>query len=81
MKAFEVLGKVNHQGHILLDEPLEVKPDIRVKVIVLISDEDELDADDTPVEEIQASLIRALQDAQTGRRIPLEQMWEGIDAE
>jgi len=81
MKAFEVMGKVNHQGHILLDEPLEIKSEMRVKVIVLIADEDELDSDDTPVEEVQASLMRALQDAKAGRRIPLEEMWEGIDVE
>lgn len=81
MKAFEVLGKVNDQGHILLDEPLEIRSEMRVKVIVLIADEDELDSDDTPVEEVQASLMRALQDAKAGRRIPLEEMWAGIDVE
>jgi hypothetical protein len=81
MKAVEVMGKVDDKGQLLLDEPLEIKSESRVKVILLISDEDELEPDDTPVEEIKASLIRALQDAKAGRRIPLEQMWEGIDAE
>ncbi|MGL5194258.1 MAG: type II toxin-antitoxin system RelN family antitoxin [Chroococcales cyanobacterium] len=81
MKAVEVMGKVDDKGQLLLDEPLDIKSESRVKVILLISDEDELDPDDTPVEEIKASLIRALQDAKAGRRIPLEQMWEGIDAE
>ncbi len=81
MKAFEVLGRLNDQGHILLDEPLAVKSEVRVKVIVLISDQDEFEAEDTPIEEVEASLVRALQDAKAGRRIPLEQMWEGIDVQ
>jgi hypothetical protein len=81
MKAVEVMGKVDDKGQLLLDEPLDIKSESRVKVILLISDEDDLDPDDTPPEEIKASLIRALQDAKAGRRIPLEQMWEGIDAE
>lgn len=81
MKAVEVMGKVDDKGQLLLDEPLDIKSESRVKVILLISDEDDFDPDDTPAEEIKASLIRALQDAKAGRRIPLEQMWEGIDAE
>ncbi|WP_414517624.1 hypothetical protein [Nostoc sp. PCC 9305] len=42
---------------------------------------EEIDPDDTSVEEIKASLIRALQQAKTGQRLLLSQMWEGIDAE
>jgi hypothetical protein len=33
------------------------------------------------IEEIKSSLKRAFQQAKAGQRIPLEQMWEGIDAE
>jgi hypothetical protein len=50
-------------------------------VIILESDEVECDPDDTPVEEVKASLRRALQEYKEGKRIPLEDMWEGIDAE
>jgi hypothetical protein len=60
MKAFEVMGKVNKKGELLLDEPLEIDTPSRVKVILLVSDENEIDPDDTPVEEIKASLRRAL---------------------
>jgi len=80
MKAFEVMGNINEKGQLLLDEPLEIDTPSRVKVILLI-DESETDPDDTPIEEIKASLRRALQEAKQGKRIPLEQMWEGIDAE
>ena len=81
MKAFEVMGKVDEKGQLSLDEQLEINTPSRVKVIVLLPDESEPDPDDTPIEEIKASLRRALQQAKEGRRIPLEQMWEGIDAE
>lgn len=39
------------------------------------------DPDDTPVEAIKASLRRALQQAKSGDRIPLSEMWNGIDLE
>ncbi|BAZ84738.1 PIN domain-containing protein [Dolichospermum compactum] len=42
---------------------------------------DDIDVDDTPIQEIKESLITALQEAKAGKRIPLEKMWEGIDAE
>jgi hypothetical protein len=55
-----------------------------VRVIILYPDHTESvekDQDDTPVEEIKASLRRALQEAKSGQRIPLSQMWEEIDAD
>jgi hypothetical protein len=39
----------------------------------------ELDLDDTPPEEVKASLRRALQESKSGQRIPVAQMWDGID--
>jgi hypothetical protein len=39
----------------------------------------ELDPDDTPLEEVKASLRRALQELKSGQRIPIAQMWDGID--
>jgi hypothetical protein len=84
MKAVEVTGNIDEKGQLFLDEPIEVETPSRVRVIVLfpeLTDELEDDPDDTPIEEIKASLRRALQEAKAGKRIPLEQMWEGIDAE
>ena len=40
---------------------------------------DSVDSDDTTVEDIKASLKQALQEVETGKTIPLEQMWDGID--
>ena len=80
MKAFEVMATVNNSKELLLDSDLDWDTH-RVKVIILESDEIESDPDDTPVEEVKASLRRALQEYKEGKRIPVENMWEGIDAE
>ena len=84
MKAFEVTGTIDEKGQLLLDRPLTAENAGPVRIIVLFEepiDESEEDPDDTPVEEVKASLKRALQEAKTGQRIPLSQMWEGIDVE
>ncbi|MGA1131971.1 MAG: hypothetical protein ACO31I_06835 [Prochlorotrichaceae cyanobacterium] len=84
MRAVEVTGTIDRQGNLLLDRPFDVDRSSRVRVIVLFSEPsepEEEDPDDTPIEEIKASLKRAFQQAKSGQRIPLEQMWEGIDAE
>lgn len=80
MKAFEVMATVNNSKELLLDRDLDWDTH-RVKVIILESDEIESDPDNTPVEEVKASLRRALQEYKEGKRIPVENMWEGIDAE
>ena len=84
MKAVEVTGTLDEKGQLSLDRPIENCAPSRVKVIVLfpeVAEEIEDDPDDTPIEEIKASLRRALQEAKEGKRIPLSEMWEGIDVE
>jgi len=59
MKALEVTGTIDRQGHLLLDQPLDVnisdQESHRVRVIVLFSEaivlpqELEDDPDDTPI--------------------------------
>jgi hypothetical protein len=81
MRAVEVSGTVDRQGHLFLDQPIDVSISSRVRVIVLFSEPlQELvdDPDDTPIEEVKASLKRAFQQAKAGQCIPLEQMWESI---
>ena len=75
------MGKVDEKGQLLLDKPLEIYNFSQVRVIILVSDDIESDPDDTPIQEIKESLKTALQEAKAGKRIPLEKMWEGIDAE
>ncbi|MFN7357287.1 MAG: hypothetical protein ACK5UZ_18590, partial [Pseudanabaena sp.] len=71
-------------GHLLLDQPFEEDISSRVRVIVLFSEpvqELEDDPDDTPIEEVKASLKRAFQQAKAGKTRPISEMWDGIDAE
>jgi hypothetical protein len=84
MRAVEVTGVVDEQGNLSLSEPVPLIVQGAVRVIILYSEqveESEQDPDDTPVEDIKASLRRALQQATSGQRISLSQMWDGIDAE
>lgn len=84
MRAVEVTGVVDEQGNLSLYEPVPVPARGIVRVILLYpepTEEPEQDPDDTSVEDIKSSLRRALQQATSGQRIPLSQMWEGIDAE
>ena len=84
MKAVEVTGSIDEKGQLFLDEPIEVETPSKVRVIVLFTepnDELEDDPDDTPIEEIKASLRRALQEAKAGQTRPLSELWDRIDAE
>ncbi len=58
MQAFEMMGTIDEKGQLILDSNLNITAPSRVKVIVLLTNEDEseCDPDDTPVEEIKASL-------------------------
>ena len=84
MRAVEATGTIDRQGHLLLDHPFDVDISGRVRVIVLFSEpvqEMENDPDDTPIEEVKASLKRAFQQANAGQTRPISEMWDGIDAE
>jgi hypothetical protein len=82
MRAVEVTGTIDGEGHLLLDQPFDVDISGPVRVIVLFSESiEENDPDDTPIDEVKASLKRAFQQAKAGQRIPFEEMWDGIDAE
>ncbi|WP_228019521.1 MULTISPECIES: hypothetical protein [Sphaerospermopsis] len=39
MKAFEVTGKIDEKGQLLLDEPLHIDTSSQVRVIILVSDD------------------------------------------
>ncbi|MEW6492490.1 MAG: hypothetical protein AB1589_08265 [Cyanobacteriota bacterium] len=84
MRAIEVTGNIDQDGNLSLDESIEVTTPSRVRVIILFSEDtepSENDPDDESIESVKASLARAVQEAKAGQRIPLSQMWEGIDAE
>ena len=84
MRAVEVSGTVDCQGHLLLDQPIDVDISSRVRVIVLFSEpiqDLEADPDDTPIEEVKASLKRAFQQTKAGQTRPISELWNRIDAE
>ena len=84
MRAVEVTGTIDRQGNLLLDHPFDVDRSSRVRVIVLFpepSEPQEQDPDDTPIEEIKASLKRAFQQAKAGQTRSISELWDRIDAE
>ncbi|BAU07417.1 hypothetical protein CEN41_13880 [Fischerella thermalis CCMEE 5330] len=80
MRAQEVMGNVDENGTLCLDEPLTVQKHSRVKVIVLFV-EDDMDEDDESKESVLNSLRTSLQEAKAGKTRPVSELWDGIDAE
>lgn len=80
MKAIEVRGTVNEQGQLSLDQPLTVNKHTRVRVIVLLSENEEVQ-DDELLESAQESFRQGWYDAMTGNTLPVSQLWQGIDDE
>ena len=61
---------------------LEVTKPQRVRVIVLLSEDEEVnDSDETPTEEAMEGIHGGIKEALSGQTIPLSKMWDGIDAE
>jgi len=83
MRAVEATGTIDREGHLLLDQPFGEDIASRVRVIVLFSEpvqELDDDPDDTPIEEVKASLRRAFQQAKAGKTRPISELWDRIDA-
>ena len=79
MKAIETTATINESGQLTLDKSLGVTKPQRVRIIVLLTEEDE--EDETPTEIVIDGIRQGLHEALTGQTIPLSQMWSGIDAE
>ncbi|NJL60720.1 MAG: hypothetical protein HC903_01425 [Methylacidiphilales bacterium] len=80
MKAIEVMGTVDEQGQLALDTPLTLDKKSRVKVIVLIPEEENNEQDKSK-EEIITDFRQAWHEAMTGKTIPVSQIWDGIEDE
>lgn len=81
MKAIETSATINEKGQLTLDQTLENTKPQRVRVIVLISEEEDNDPDETPTSIVIEGIRQGLQEALSGQTIPLSEMWEGIDVE
>ena len=80
MKAQEVMGTIDKNGQLSLDEPLTVEKQSRVRVIVLFVEE-EIDEDDESKEVVLESLRKSLGEATAGKTRPISELWDGIDVE
>lgn len=80
MRKQEVMGSVDENGLLYLDEPLAVTKHSRVKVIVQFVDS-EVDSDLESKESILNSLRTSLQQASFGQTKPISELWDYIDAE
>jgi hypothetical protein len=73
MKAVKVMGNINEQGQLSLDQPLQSIKNIRVEVIVLIQEESEVNEEDFSKEEILEDFRQAWHEAMTGQTIPISE--------
>ncbi len=78
MKAIETTATINENGELTLDKSLEVTKPQHVRIIVLLSEEDETDTDETPTKIVIEGIRQGLHEALTGQTLPLSEMWEGI---
>ncbi|MBW4601671.1 MAG: hypothetical protein KME29_19380 [Calothrix sp. FI2-JRJ7] len=82
MKAVEVNASIDQNGNLILDEPIQTENNSnRVRVIVLFTEQEENDPDDTPIEDVKASLRRGFHQAKAGQTRPISELWSRIDAE
>ena len=82
MKAIETTAIINNQGQLHLDSPIKLTHHQRVRVIILISEnEEENNPDDTPKEVVLEGLREGLKEALTGETIPVSEMCDDIDVE
>ena len=77
MKAIKVMGIINEQGQLSLDNPLKTNKNSRVEVIVLI--QEEIDEDEPSQEELSADFRQSWHEAMTGQTIPVSQLWENLE--
>jgi hypothetical protein len=84
MKAIETNATLTEQGQLTLDEPLSFTHPSRVRVIVLVP-EDEDPEDEEPeedsIETIREGLYQGWQEALAGKTRPVAQLWEGMDVD
>ena len=80
MKKIEVMGTVNEQGQLSLDQPLTITKNTRVRVIVVLTENEEVQ-DEELLESAEESFRQGWYDAMIGNTLPVFQLWQGIDAD
>ena len=72
MKAIEITGSVDDKGQLSLDQPLTLAKYSRVRVIVLVSEDD--DENNEITESESESFRQGWHDAMTGNTMPVSQL-------
>jgi hypothetical protein len=81
MKAIETTATISPNGQFTIDEPIDLKHNSRVRIIILLPDDEDPEPYETPTEQVIDGIRQGFYEAFTGQTVPLAQMWEGIDAE
>lgn len=79
MKRLELMGQIDPEGKMVFEHlPLPLGEARQVKVTIEYPDnsDEEVDPDDTPTEEVLASLRRSIGQIKAGERIPISEIWE-----
>lgn len=79
MKAIKVMATIDEHGQLTLDSPLMTDKKSRVEVIVLIPEEVQLDKENKSKQAILEDFRQAWHEAQTGKTIPIAQVWQEIE--
>jgi hypothetical protein len=81
MKAIETTATIDETGRLTLDQSLGVSKPQRVRVIVLMYEDEDSKTDETHTETVIEGIRQGLREALSGQTIPLTEMWEGIDVD
>ncbi|NJL89096.1 MAG: hypothetical protein HC916_04290 [Coleofasciculaceae cyanobacterium SM2_1_6] len=79
MKAIETTATLTEDGQLTLDQPILLRHHNRVRIIVLIPDDEE--NEDDSIETICEGLYQGWQEVLIGKTHPVSQLWEGIDVD
>lgn len=79
MKAIETTATLTEDGQLTLDQPILLRHHNRVRIIVLIPDDEE--NEDDSIETIREGLYQGWQEVLMGKIHPISQLWEGIDVD
>jgi hypothetical protein len=85
MKAYEFPSKLNAQGNLEIPESVlqHFSTEQDIKIIVLVSEPESLEpvAADDGLGFSSTSFQKSWSQANTGKTLPLSQLWEGIDVD
>ena len=74
----EVTGTINKDGVVTFDEEIEIVEPQRVKIVF---ENIKADSKLKTQQELTDKIIQGLQEAMTGRTVPLSALWDEVDAD